>query len=396
MANKFINSPISGEEKSKYLFLLDAALESLAENLKRGMNEEQKMALKIFAGANKWDMTRLPSGISPYRNLAEIVSLVRNEYQWFNTLYFDEPTKNRGYFDEITISAATGLPWSFDFMKLQGLKKDAQAKLQQADDYKKISDRLKLLLLQDTMSVDQVKNTAYKSHEAALKRSFLEQLASAELLMGAEQQIRITDVKKIVSLGGEDLWNLAFLKYSLADGVFHAYVADMWQDIREPQITKNDANSPIVISESLLGILASFMENNSAEYLLGKIDESFESLHPVHLSKALIGPFENKYTTRPNYPLLPLTPKLISDNPETAILRFSRQYTFAPNHFETGNGLRQRRHTERWSDEIIVCPSGLSSAIANSILGTDVRIFEYNPNTADKNCNEDAAERKGR
>ena len=73
--------------------------------------------------------------------------------------------------------------------------------------------------------------------------------------------------------------------------------------------------------------------------------------------------------------MLQATKEIVAENSNAGLLRFSRQYSYAPNHEPFGEDLKQIIYKEDWRDEIIVCPARYLSKVSHSVLGTNVRIF---------------------
>ncbi len=363
---------INGEEKVRYLSQLDNSLVTLAKSLGAETNELNTAALRAFGQQNNWDWNRLPRQECTYQNLSQLVERVRQEYKWFDwCINPKDNSLNRGYYDEIRVSSESGLPWVFDFIELRRLKNDGPRMLKKMPSYADCACSLKQLLLEDTVEISEVPGKAREIQKSAMKRSFLEQLGEHEVLgvdtSGFSLEPR---AKKIISLGGEELWNVVCMRYSPSSSQFQIYVVDVWQDIREPQITEN--HGVVSVSPALANSFR-FAEDNAAWYIMRCIDENFRSLHPVHVSRGLVGPFENKYC---NGKVLPITKELLADDSNAGLLRFSRQFSYAPNHESVGGENRQIIYRDDWRDEAIVCSAGSASRVSKSVLGTNVRVFE--------------------
>ena len=150
---------------------------------------------------------------------------------------------------------------------------------------------------------------------------------------------------------------------------------DAWQDIRDPQITETEPGRGKISRE--LERSFTFGRDNVAWYILKTLDERFQGLHPVHVTRALIGPFETRYLTKPgSIKRLPVTDDILAHDPHAGLLRFSRQYAYAPNHEEHKETVRQVIHREPWADEFIVSPTRYAPKVSASVLGTNVRIIE--------------------
>ncbi len=365
------------DEMANYLYRLDSALKTLAEGLVTQENKHQEGLLRAFGEDKQWDWTRLPKNEQIYPTIAKLVERIRKEYQWFAWQEFPDDSKNnQGYFEQLNINTESGLPWMYDFMQLHRLKREATAMLLEIPGFEESAYNLRTLLTSDTEDISRVKEKAAELHKKAMNRNFLEQLHEAELLGWELGKYSLPpQATRLLKLGVEELWNLHFIQYSPGSSMFEMYMIDTWQDVREPQIQEGDYGKGMVSAE--LQSALKFSPNNAAWFILRSIDEKFPGLHPVHVSRALVGPFENRYLTRPDeIPTLPVTRELLKENPDAGLLRFSRQYSYAPNHVEENEELRQVIHRENWSDEIIVCPGRYSSTVAKSVLGTQVRVFE--------------------
>ncbi len=366
---------VEGKEKSQYLHRLDISLHGLSRGLFHEKDKERGLDIVNFGRDHNWDLTRLPTKEHVYASLAHLVERVRQEYHWFNYNYFEhDPSMNFGYFDKSTISAESGLPWAFDFIELHSLKKDSTELLARHTSYETHAEYLYNLLRKDEVEPKNVLGKVEEIHKQSMKRSFLERLNKHELLGWDSQKHSLPPrAKKVMSMPGEDLWNLEFITYSPASSQFQVYVMDLWQDTEEPQIT--EVAGHVKVSDQLVNSLR-FGEDNAAWFIIQSIDEKFRSLHPVQVSRGLVGPFENKYLTNPNgIKVLDITKDLLAEDQESSLLRFSRQYSYAPNHEVKGKEIRQVLHIENWSDEFIVCDKKNASRVSSSILGTNVKVI---------------------
>lgn len=371
---KAVKHALTGEEKARYLHQLDSALAILANGLLHETEDIQSPELKLLAEEREWDWSRLVPHSKTYESLSNFVNQVRREYQWLDWVV--DPTnheKNKGYFTEINIDAATGLPWQHDFVQLDILKKRSTEKLKVSKEYDDFSGGLIRLLLEDFVEIDQVPPAAGELHNEAMKRSFLEQLQESDLIPWEAMKHQY-HVRKVRSLGAEELWNLSFIRYSQASGMFESYDLDVWQDIMEPVIVESEEG--VAISGALKSTLQ-FGRKTAAWFMLQRIDEKFESLHPVHISRSIIGPFENKYLTRRDEKEhLEITSGVIDQDPNSGIFHFRRQYAYAPTHQEKDGRLRQIIHQDDWNDHYLVCPARFASQVSRAVLGTGVKVFE--------------------
>jgi hypothetical protein len=371
---KLRETRISGEKKGKYLADLDASMRVLSRNLKPGASDENVRRLKEFGNKESWDWTRIPKIAGTYHILSALTDRIRKEYslfRWFDKL--PNPYDNRGYFEDVGISDTSGLPWSFDFIRLHSIKEKAAGLIEGGKSYEDLVEGVRILITGDDSEIEDVTLDIQKLRKEALKRNFLENLVRAELLDWKFSGNSRIFAKKLIPLGGEELWNLSFIRYHPSVSMFEAYIIDLWQDLRDPKICCSEGK--VSIDPELISTF-NYGHDNAAYFIISEIDNKFSSLHPVHVSKALVGPFENRFLTSPEFGTLPFVPKMLSINPDAGVLRFSRQYAYAPNHIDTPEGLRQIIYPEAWSDEVIVCPKGFGKEINKSVLGSEVKILE--------------------
>jgi len=368
---------LAGDEKEKYLLGIDRALQILTGNLATEKDFKSYPALFQFGEEKGWDWSKLPENLNTYQSLAALVDRVRQEYQWFSWRSGDKPSENKGFFEEIGISARSGLPWLYDFMTLHSLKGNSSAELSKLANYEDLANRLKGILMQDYVPLEDVRKESMKLHKEAMKRAFIEDLQNSNLIDWRLSKYAVApEAKKIRWFGAEELWKITALSYSAANSVFQAYVIDLWQDnLAEPQIVQ-DAKGNTTVSAAFSSILH-FSEEIEAWYILKAIDDSFENIHPVHVSRAIIGPYENKFMTIPKLTKpLAATLQVVKDNVDAGIFRFIRQYSYAPTSVANGETVRQEIYQQNWSDEVVVCPASYASLISKSVKGTDLRIFE--------------------
>lgn len=364
---------LGGAEKERYLAGLDAALDVLARNIETLPNEHQPRLIAL-GNAKGWDWSRLPRQDRTYSTLTGMVKRVRQEYQWFRTIDdVAEPGRNRALFDGIEVSTESGMPWVFDFVRLSNVKKQAAVQLDQLPDYSALAQQVRADLLEDYVPAAELGTKIQEARRATLQRNFLEQVRDVELLDWESNNPFIT-ARKVREFGGEQLWNIAVIKYTPASSIFQLYVIDAWQDIRKPVFTERAQGVEVV---PRFASELNFFIQNEAWYILQEIDKAFESLHPVHVSRAFVGPYESKYRVAAgDFPQLAITQKILEETHEATMLRFGRQYTFAPNHREVGGVLRQIVERQDWTDEILICPSSLAARVAAAVEGTDVRVFK--------------------
>jgi len=368
---------LKDEEKARYLHQLDSSLKVIAQNVPLLKDKDKTRAVQLLAEQDNWNIQRLPQTSNTTQTLAQLVQRIREEYSWFNdTIDLQEPRQNKGYFSEININAESGLPWQYDLMELHRLKREGPKMLGELSSYKELLRDWQTMLLGDEKEVEKVAKGATELQRRAMQRSFLEQLQHKELLGWESNGYSLKpSAERTLFLGGEELWNISFIRYSLASGMFQIYVMDVWQDIREPQIKLVDGKG--VVSSALEGALK-FGEDNAAWYIIKEIDEKFKSIHPVHVSRALVGPFESKYLTKPErIEPLQITQELLQKDPLMGLFRFSWQYAYAPNHEVNKQGeLQQKIYREDWRQEVIVGSARYAGRIAESVQGTDVHVWQ--------------------
>ena len=365
MAETFQNhTVISGDVKEAYLKTLDNALECAAADFRR--RTETKYPDEVVAFGKDWDFSRLPERQSLFPTIASLLERVREEYCWFSYETSAKPNEQYGYFDELSINKQTGLPWQFDFIELHRLKREAPKLLERQKGYDVCVGDLKALLLSDNVGIADVSKRADKIHHSAMQRAFFERLIGKKIAgWEADDQTQRPGAVMVSDMGAEALWNIQHVFYSRAQGIFHAYVIDAWQDREQPQIAQDGG-----VSNELAKFL-NFADDNSAWYMLKSIDDSFKSLHPVHITRVVVGPFENEYRTNPvSMPFL----AGVKGNRDNPMLRLTMQYSFAPNHVVGETSIRQVIRQEDFSDEIIVAPAKCVSQVAQSVLGNKVRV----------------------
>ena len=366
---------LSGEKRKEFMLGLNNHLTTLSKKLVDEDNSYQRKMLSEFGTANAWDFTILPQYDNTYRIIGNLVDVVRQHYQWFGLFENPKnPEENRDYFDEINLSEDSGLPWVFNFVELSRLQNNAPELLSKMPSYKDSLQRLQVALLEDSFNDQETVGKSNSAHRNALKRNYLEKLQTYPLIDWRGDDTGFFVANKLLPLGGETLWNFYGVKYLKTSSMFEIYIVDMWQDIMDsnPHIKEVTNTGEVSISPQLEKSFL-FGKDNAPWYVLRSIDERFESLHPVHVSRALIGPFEHKNKSDKT---LPIMNEILAEDENAATLRFSRQYSYAPNHKIVKGKIRQVVHQENWADEIIVSPSKFAGRIAKSVLGTNVRVFE--------------------
>jgi hypothetical protein len=364
---------VEQEEQQRYLNQLDRAMGALSDGLTKDRDAQHLARLTTFAQEKQWDWKRLPKEQATYATLSKLVERVRQEYQWFSWKDAEKnPEENIGYFERLNISAETGLPWFADLMELHRLRRESGKLLSQMPEYKDLVSRLHSSLTTDKLTPEQVQQLTQDLHKGAMKRNFIDMIRNASLLGWESKEFSMpAQTTLLLPLGAESLWNVTFIRYAMESGMYHLYTIDTWQDTQgEQHITQKG------ISKELHTNLQ-YGQNVSAWYILKEIDDSFSALHPVHVSRGLMGPFENKYRTLPgDISPLPITQSLLQADSNASLLRFSRQYSYAPSHKEEGEQLRQVLYREDWRDELIVCNPSHSARVSESLEGADIRIIE--------------------
>jgi hypothetical protein len=362
---------IAGDEKARFLNALDCSLACLVTALQAGKDWELSDALFSFGSKNQWDWSRLPTEIQDSSKLATLVQKAREFYTLFDW-HEDKanPLNSRGYYTELGISTETGLPWAWDFIRLHTIKNNLSFHLLQTMPYEQGVMQLAELLTGDLRTPDEARLQVVGLHEGAMKRNFLEMLKENPLMSKSIEGYAYGPVvEKLVSLGAETCYSVSLLLYSRASGTFQAYVLELWQDILKPHIIETPEG--FQLSSAFKDALW-FAEQNAPWFILSSIDKRFESLHPVHVSRAIIGPYENRYMAAPE-----LAKQLLIKAPDTALLRARMEYSYSPNHTENSEcQLQQVLYRESWYDEIIVAPAGHAASIASSVLGDRVRVVK--------------------
>jgi hypothetical protein len=372
------NHEIKSQDKWHYLRILDHSLEVLITNLKSGTPEKYTAALQTFGNKHDWNWHRISNIGNSYQILANLIQEVQEEYQLLAWHYDKEdPSNNKGHFYDVTVSSDTGLPWIYDLINLSKLKENADERLERLPTYNQINDQFRQLLMTDQESLSTIMSTVkYNCHRKAMERNFYEHLKQVNLI--CENRVEVKNnlkCTKVLDFGGESLWNISYAKLSSSLGMYNIYSINLWQDLLDPQIVGNDDGN-VEITRGLRSKL-NFGADSDAWYIISEIDKEFKSLHPVHVTKMLLGPFENRYQTKPEtVNQLDIATELLIRNPQIGLLRANVQYSYAPNHEVADEGTRQIIHRHDWHDEIIVCPAQYSALVSNSVLGDRIRVFE--------------------
>ncbi len=364
---------LEGEEKELYLKSLDIALDAISNNFRSETPRDQLSFIKRYGDEKKWDWDRMRPLDDSYKNLASMIDEVRAQFAWFSWIYTDEPSQNRGYFKKIGVRTDTGLPLFYDFMNLEKLKVDADKNLGELPTEKACLAELERIIMTDHCKKKDIGNEIGKIHDIMMKRSFIEKLKDSELIGWRTSDYKVT-AKRIIPLGIEELWNINVISYSAGFGLFHIYDIDLWQDISDPVI--KEMHEGIYIAPTFKNML-SFSDSNSAWYILSDIDQSFESLHPVHASRAVIGPMVHSHAPiREHDRRIAILDQLAKADPQASFLRATVQYSFAPNQTIEEETVRQVIHQRDWEDEILVVPPRHAQKVSSSLLGERIRILE--------------------
>lgn len=370
---------MQGDEKERYLGKLDAALGVLATQIAHDVTLANFAPIREYGERHGWDLTgRMPHMDSIPGTFSSAVTTVRSLYDLFrNHTQEPDPKQNRSYFSELEFHATTGMPLSFAVRGLYTLKDDIGGQLRKFPTMPEAAASLASLLASDTTPVNQVPQEAATIKEGALKRSFLEYLASYPLPAYSTQSG--IDARLITEEGAESLWSLNFTRLDMVSGFVTFYQVDLWQDFTGRLIQAKP--NGVEINTELRQILE-FTQRPDPWYLLGKIDERFENIHPVHLSRCTIGPFESRYmTAEPEVPRLQFAQGIYKSDPEAAFLRCGWQYAFAPKSVDTTRKKavirRQDLVREDWRSEVLVVPAQHTAAASQAALGTGVRVYAY-------------------
>jgi hypothetical protein len=371
---------ISKDEKETYLNTLDNYMFALSNHLSSYNFTKEESFVYEYGKKQKWNLDRLPKQDAKNRNLADLVDRVRREFRWFSWVFNSEdPNNNMGYFNEINIFRESGFPWVHDHIDLGIIKKNSDEILKEIPSYDDMAKYYKLLCTEDEYKLNEVLDKVKRLQVDAMKRNFLENLKTSELLdwrMGEISQE--PKINKLFSLGAEEAYNIQFINYSIAEGLFQLFDMDLWQDNIHPQVI--DSSNPTISSE-LRQELKSYGGNITSWFMISDIDKKFEGLHPVRASKSTLGPFENRYLTKPldSFPPLLISTQILNEDPDYSVLRFKKSSAYAPNHKETKDGsLRQDVLRQDWEEEMIVCEPKYAKRLSESILGSNITIIESN------------------
>jgi hypothetical protein len=172
------------------------------------------------------------------------------------------------------------------------------------------------------------------------------------------------------------------LRFFPEEARYAAYVVDLWQDVARGQASRSllpkEAQDGGGRIDDRLQDAFQFSAENPAWYLIRSLDERFEHLHPVHVSRAIVGPFVHNFTQRAKSgdEVLPAVQRILATSPETGVLHLTRQYSYAPRH-ELDNGrARQIVYRQNWHEQLIACPAQHAAQLARSVLGTEVRVVK--------------------
>lgn len=373
------STTIRGDEKSTYLHMLDNALAVLAEGITHLPETRTAASIRKFGESQGWDWEQLPRESRTYATLASMVGRIRDEYRWFDW-YIDtkDPLRSRGFFDDLDVSTESGLPFGWMHNRLDVLKREASDRLAKMSDYATLADVCAQVLTGDTLSIDQVPDKVFDINNRAMHRSFFEQLDKHEPLEWRVGKFSAPPhAERIMDLGAEELWQVQYMTYSMASSTFQLYVVDFWQEKAKPIATHQSGARGATVDDAFVQAL-SFGVDNESWYMVLDLDNKFESAHPVHVSRATLGPFESKYLKRAGngFQPIPVVNQLRQQEPELAVLHFKRQYSFAPNQEAAGATVRQVVHHDDWSDYFLVVPGAYASQVAEGVQGSQVTVLE--------------------
>lgn len=377
MANTYSHT-LTKDEKSRYLRQLDAALATLEMTLNQEQTTYRTEKIKALGERHAWDESRLPRPGSEYRTLAYLVGRIRKEYAWFHRAVNETaPENNYDYFEEIDVSADSGLPGVFSFVALHRSQEQAPSLLVTMPDYKDLAGNVEHLLRHDFTDTREIPALVSGLQQTALQRRFLERIQGKELIPWEAGKTELFYARKIFSLPQESLWHLHCVKYRPEASMFEAYVLDLWQDNGGNEIQRGKTEEEGILSEAFKSAL-DFGIDNAPWYIISALDERFTQIHPVHVSRCLFGPFENKYHTRSGkIKQLPVLHDLLHSDASAGFLRASILYSYAPNHEIGKKGIRRQFvHRETWSDEYLAVPGHHAAQVSASLAGTDIHIGE--------------------
>ncbi|HLP79597.1 MAG TPA: hypothetical protein VK158_03110 [Acidobacteriota bacterium] len=371
---------ITGSEKERYLDSLDASLSVLCHNLK---NEQlfRKESVEAVARASSWDWSRLPSFNHTSDILVTQLQRVRNMYDLMRSITTDPtPAKNRSHLRELGISTESGLPWYSSITDIIIHKERRDEFLNSLPQYDALALKLQDLLSSDEVDMTEVAQHADKIYQTALQRNYFEYLGDQLLIGPADMQKKDSIiVKKEIDLGVETLWSVSSIQYSRARGMFQIYVMDLWEDVPaegDEPFVKKEGEGVDTLSDKFAREF-DFSENNDAWYMLQKIDEEYPTIHPVHMTRLLVGPFDNQYFTSPQgFKPFPVSLALIDKDKEFDLLRCSRDYAYAPNAEVRQGRTFQKIHRMKWNDLFSVTKAKYAGTVAEHLLGAQSYLFE--------------------
>ncbi len=381
MAGPKNSSDANGEEKERYLLQLNNALKSLQADISSRNVTDYPDDLKEFGEQEEWVWEKIPFHHGLFKTIGKLVGDIATEYRRFAWILDSEnPLDNRGYFDKVNISTHSGLPSAVNFYNLHRLRKRAAEAAQRQPSYASCIDDIAQILTTDSVPIDEVNQKVHEKQRESWVKNYLERLKDENLLGWRRDNItKAPVVTKRMQLGAESLWTVVNCSYSVASNMFEIYIADMWQDFDAREVWEDE--SCVGVSPALNARLRDYAKNNDAWHIIREIDEDFEGLHPVHVTRVMVGPFDNKYRTLGyDADRLPITQELLKEDENVGILRASLQYSYAPNVVVKGRGKdaysRQKVYRANWRDEIVVCPAKYSNTVSDSLLGTKLKVLE--------------------
>lgn len=370
---------LKGEIKNQYLANLDSSLARVAEALRSEKALELVPEIREYGAANNWDWSVLnlydtsntDIFSSSNTDLAKLVDRAREEYAWFDWVDNNkDPSLNKGFFTELTISEETGLPAESNFIALKNIQEDWKKKIESIPSYDTMASNLLLAARSDSIKPSKLKEYFMNIQTNGMKRNFLEQIKNANLIdwnVTGTNYFVVAEEKR--TLGLSDNWSISALNYDAISGMFHAYILDIEQDLRDdriPLIYKESGKEPVIALELLNKLKRPVVV--PAYRILADLDEQFSTLHPVKVIRLVLGTYENKYLSPSSAYFKPLnvTKNILKQDPSAGIFRAMLQYSFAPNNDSIyKDTIRQDVPLEEWSDVFCVVPSQYSSRVAS-------------------------------
>ncbi len=337
-------------KRKQYMARLDAVLETLQLSLSSG--QPGNLPQEKVNG-----------------RLATLIGDIRETYRWFGPS-IDEHGR-MDYFQDIRPGEKSGLPGTFDLIALHKLKSDAPAILSKMPDYHALASTLQSMLMSDMIPVDDVAARTQIIADDASRRHYLEHLVDADILRWKSSDIRIKAERTRV-MGVEELWNISFAAYTPSLEAFQLYSIDLLQDRSDVLLSESDG---IVTVDPRLMQALNYSTGNAAWYVLRDLDERFPSIHPVHVTKALLSPYTGGDLQGSDS--LPACKAISDEDGDATFIRLTRASALSSGQEVIDGNLRQIVPREDRIEEYIACPARYSARLSRTILGDNVRIIEY-------------------